>query len=113
MSRRKIKTIDNAIGKITPNKNAAFFRVYEPLLYSKAFLKLTPNARLLYMAMGLSAKGRERFTFPHSAYTKLVSKDSFVRARSQLIESGFIVEMERYRTRPTVYSLSSDWMTRE
>jgi len=85
-----------------------FFRVYSDLFHAPAFRSLTKNAQLLYIAMGLEAKGKTVFKFPFSAYSKLMSKRGFETAKQQLVDSGFITE-KRYRTVPNEYSFCADW----
>ena len=46
--------------------------------------------------------------FPQSAYLKICSKQTFHKAKTELIENGFITEFS-FRTIANIYRLSDDW----
>ena len=92
------------------NGGKAFFRVYESLFASKAFQELPPSVQVLYIAMGIESKGQTCFTFPFTAYIKIMPKETFRRSKQRLIESGFIEIAEEWRNgTATLYKLSSRW----
>lgn len=106
MSRRH-KKLDVQLPYIC-NGGRKFVRIYDSLYHSRAFQTMTPSARHVYIDMLLAAAGRESFQYPQSAYKKIVSPDTFHKAKQQLIEHGFITE-ERYAASRNTYYLSDKW----
>jgi len=68
-----------------------FLQVGVSLLESKAFQRLSPSTRLLYLAMCHDAAGHQEFEFPHSRFAHYGLSNGTARAGiDALIESGFI-----------------------
>lgn len=87
------------------------FRMFSTLVESSAFINLSRPAREAYMLMGLSSRGRREFPFPQSAYLNYMSKPTFVSAKRELIQAGFIEEV-RYGYLTVHYRLSNEWQNK-
>ena len=94
--------------KFIRKSGGGFFRVYKDLFYHPKFQELSPNAKMIFIAMGIASNGQREFTFPYSAYKGIVSKSCFIRAKEQLKAAGFIDE-KHYRTIANRYFLSDRW----
>lgn len=107
----KRKKSDYQKTKISIGTDRHFFRIYETLLYSERFLKMTPSAQKLYFYMGLASNGKTEFKFPHSAYIRIMDKKTFIRSKQALIDNGFIEEIHHCATSANVYKLSHLWQS--
>lgn len=78
-----------------------------------AFLKLTPNARLLYLDMCLEAGEQRQFIFPKAAAKKYgFTETTFRRGVNELSHKGFIaVNSVRTTREPNIYQFLSEWKT--
>lgn len=88
------------------------FRMYESLVHSDVFKKLSNPAKVAYMLMGLQAKGRPEFAFPQTAYIEFMSKPTFIKAKRELVKNGFIVE-KRCGYLTVRYRLSNEWQNKK
>ena len=91
-----------------PHEN--FMRLHRSLFYDPRFRELSPKAKEIYLAIVLDCnKGsRTKCTFPYSAYSKITDKNTFHKAKRQLIDNGFIKEVVS-RTKPCIYILCDYW----
>lgn len=88
-----------------------YIRLGNTLLYSSAFLQLSAKAKEVYLYMRIESAGQREFTLPYSKYTLFSKKDSFLRAREELENAGFI-EIVQYNgnlRKPNVYRFSERW----
>lgn len=88
-----------------------YIRLGNTLLYDPAFLQLSPMAKQAYIYMRIESAGKPEFIMPHSKYTKFAKKDSFLRAREELENAGFIetVQHNGNLRKPNVYRFSERW----
>lgn len=73
----------------------AYIRIGSSLLHHEAMMKLPSNAFRLYVYMTLECRGYQDFTMPHSRYKKFMSKPTFIKARDDLVQAGFIEITEK------------------
>lgn len=76
--------------------------------------ELSANAFRLYVMMKSYAKGKVEFNFPHRIFKQFLSKQTFVKARQELIDLGYIkpfVSHANLRTENT-YRFSGEWRSR-
>lgn len=64
-----------------------YTRFGNTLLYSPAFLRLSPNAKQAYLYMKIESAGKKEFIMPRQKQIRFTNKDSFLRAKN---ESGRI-----------------------
>ena len=88
-----------------------YIRVGITLLQSESFLKLSDKAKTLYLYMLFESGGHMEFKFPWAKAKQICSKESFQRAKAELIEEGFIVEKQNNanRRKANVYAFSTGW----
>lgn len=95
------------------------------LLMSPSFLSCSNNARLLYICMRTEQYGVNENQHPYKDNTKFVftakqydekyhittNKQSFIKARDELIEKGFIkcIEDNSHIRKANIYQYSDDW----
>ena len=97
------------------NNKEPFFRVYESVLRNEKFNSMSANAQMLYIRMGArSYQDNERHlwcTFPRSEQLKQhIRTNTFVNARNELLENGFIEQRTFTDSGLTVcYKLSDNW----
>lgn len=99
-------------GKSENGKQVPFVSLYADLLQSTAFQELYPVERLVYITMGLEAKGLKEFSFTESTAKQYgFSGMTLRRCVAKLIEAGFIsvVENNRTRRKPNIYRFEMDW----
>lgn len=75
------------------------------------FLSLKPTTSLIYIYMLDYSNGFQEFQFPKSIYNKLVSNETFKKAKAELIEKGFIEEVANGKNTRTesIYKFSDKW----
>ena len=73
--------------------------------------QLSGNAVKLYIAMKDYASGKKEFSFPHKIYKELFSNQTFISARKELIDKGFLSEFttQAPRKKANVYKFSGEW----
>lgn len=80
---------------------------------SKVWKGLKAHAKWLYMEFKLRFHGdnREHIIFTYNEAIKIMSINTFIRARNQLIERGFIDVIKRggLENQPAIYGLSDRW----
>ena len=75
-------------------RGESFIRLGVSLLKSKAWKSLSGSAKAFYLALMAEGRGNDTVSFPHGIAKKYgVSASSYDRARSELIESGFIEQV--------------------
>ena len=89
-----------------------FVRIGKSLLQHKSFRSLGTSARLLYICMTEAAAGKPEFRFSKSDYLAYgLARNTFLRAREELIAAGFIAVIECGRTtrKPNRYRFIDVW----
>ena len=112
MSKNKDKAPDNVRKYIAKGSDNKFARVYRAMYESSMYKDLSPTAKDLFVGMIMVAGNNVEFSYPHSAYIKRMSKDTFIRGKKQLIDNGFITETH-FQTQKNVYRLSDKWKSLE
>lgn len=76
--------------------------------------ELTANAFRLYIMMKSYAKGEAEFQFPHRIHKTFMSKQTFVTARQELIDLGYIEPFVSCKSvmKANIYKFSSRWRSR-
>lgn len=89
-----------------------FARIGKSLLRHEAFKALGASARLLYICMVEACAGEREFTFTVADYKACgFAMNTFLRAKEELIQAGFITVIESGRTTrtPNKYAFSNEW----
>ena len=96
---------------LTNGKEKRFIRKGASMMRSKQYIELSATAKVIFDYMALEAGREKHFIFPYSACEEQMSKNTFFRARNELIEAGFITVVENNANlrKPNVYSFSSKW----
>lgn len=96
-----------------PNyQHERFSRMYASVLYNPAYKRMNHSSKNLYTYMLNVACGGIEFTFPKSAYTAAgFDAKTFRRAKSELIQNGFIEEIHSTATAPNRYKFSKLWQS--
>jgi hypothetical protein len=96
-------------GRKTKDKH---IRLTADMMLSKKYLELSDSAKTVYSYMKLYACGETIFEYPISLCLKYMSKPTFVRARNELIEKGFLEyeENNKFARIKNKYRLSSAWL---
>lgn len=106
-----------------PRKRAPFYpyegrkikdkhiRVTEDMMLHSNYLKLSASAKVVYSYMKLWACGDIEFDYPISLALKYTSKNTFLRAKEELIENGFIevVYISKLGNISNRYKFSTNW----
>ena len=88
-------------------------RLTKDMLMDPKYQKLSGGACKLYQYMKMWAAGQTTVTFASSMLKGAMSRDSFIRARNELVEAGFIdwlnpgLTTEKHHTGE--YELSDRW----
>ena len=88
-----------------------FVQLGRSQLLHESMTDLSGNAFRVYVYMLLESGGKKEFIFPHSKYKAIMSKPTFQKAKAELIEKGFIVEIQNNRNirKPNQYAFSTLW----
>ena len=111
MGRKRTKLNFWETGKST-DETEHFARVSKSLLRHPSFTALGSSARLLYLCMVEACAGKREFTFTLSDYKACgFAKQTFLRAKDELIKAGFIAVSEcgRNTRTPNKYRFIDDW----
>ena len=106
-----------------PRKNAPFknyegdkqkdkhIRLTSSMLLSDNYLSLSNSAKVVYNYMKLWACGETIFQYPKSNAKKYMTEKTFLKAKDELIEKGFIefISGNRYAHLPNTYKFSNKW----
>lgn len=88
-----------------------YTRFGNTLLYSPAFLRLSANAKQAYLYMKIESAGKKEFTMPRQKQNMFTNKNSFLRAKEELEQAGFIETIQNNANlrKPNVYGFSERW----
>ncbi len=88
-----------------------YTRLGSTLLYSPAFLRLSANAKQVYLYMKIESAGKREFIMPRQKQLRFTNKNSFIRAKDELEQAGFIetVQNNANLRKPNVYWFSERW----
>lgn len=77
----------------------------------KCMNELSANAFRLYIMMKDYAKGNSEFNFPHRIYKEFMSNQTFITARNELVEKGYLETFvsQKSRQQENTYKFSSSW----
>lgn len=95
-------------GKKTKDKH---IRLTADMMLNKVYIELSDAAKTVYSYMKLYSCGNETFEYPISLALKYISKSTFLRAKDELIEKGFI-EYEQHNQfcrSKNIFRLSGTW----
>lgn len=107
MSRKKAPFKDYEGSK----QNDKHIRKTENMMLSDNYLKLSNSAKVVYDYMKLWACGDLEFQYAKSLAEKYMNGKTFLKAKDELIEKGFIeyVSGNRFAHIPNTYKFSSKW----
>ncbi len=90
---------------------ARYIRAGNSQLLHPQTLNLNHAAFRVYHYMRLESAGKRVFKFPKSKYIKFISADGFNKAKQELIEAGFVDEVENNANlrKANVYQFSERW----
>lgn len=76
--------------------------------------ELSANAFRLYIMMKSYANGEVEFEFPHKIYKNFICKQTFTKARQELIDFGYVEPFNSHKTMRVAnkYRFSSKWRER-
>lgn len=72
---------------------------------------LSANAFKVFICMCMESAGQREFQFPYSKYKDFMSTHTFVRVKQELIDKGYIEEVQNNKNlrQANVYRFSSGW----
>ena len=99
-------------GKKTKDKH---IRLTADMMLNKTYMELSDAAKTVYNYMKLYSCGNDTFEYPISLAQKYMSKPTFLRAKDELIENGFIEyeQHNQYCRTKNVFKLSGAWCSRK
>lgn len=88
-----------------------YIRLGNSQLLHQATKDLSDKAFKIYVYMLLESGGKMEFIFPQKKWSKLSSKDAFQRAKTELIQKGFISLKQNNANlrKPNIYAFSEKW----
>ena len=100
-------------GKKGKEGSGRFNQIDNSWYLNKAVCDLSGNAYKLYQSMAIESGGKPFVEFSHKTAAKYgIAKNTFDRARDELIKEGFIefrAEENLYRYRSNIYRFSETW----
>jgi hypothetical protein len=95
-------------------KEERFIRLGNSFLLSKQFNQLSYQAQIVYIHMMLESAGQKRFIFPKIKYIPFIPHHTFLKAKKELIENGFIeiIQNNRNLRKPNQYSFTEKWKSK-
>lgn len=92
----------------------SFAIVTDSLFKNPTFQTLTPNEKLVYIALQMKCKGNSSYTFPQTTYEELgFAKSTVIDAIKKLVKKGFIIKRRAYGGKPTQYTFIDSWKIKE
>ncbi|MEY8413593.1 hypothetical protein AALB51_20455 [Lachnospiraceae bacterium 62-26] len=90
-----------------------YFRLGATIMASEAMLSLSNSAFRVYCHMRITSGGKRSFTFPYSKYKIFMTRPTFVKARDELVEKGFVdvVQNNKNLRKANIYCFSERWKT--
>lgn len=88
-----------------------YFRLGATIMASEAMLSLSSSAFRVYCHMRLESGGKKSFRFPFNKYKIFMTRPTFVKARDELIEKGFVetVQNNKNLRKANIYCFSEKW----
>ncbi|WP_317854164.1 hypothetical protein [Chakrabartyella piscis] len=88
-----------------------YIRLGNSIMLHDRYIELSANAKVIYSYMRLEAGGKLEFEFSVSKYSKLMAKNTFFKAKKELIDAGFIDEVSNRKNLrlPNIYRFSNRW----
>jgi len=92
-------------------QNDKHIRLTADMMLNEKYLGLSDSAKTVYTYMKLYSCGNTIFEYPGSLALKYTSKSTFLRAKNELIEKGFIdyEENNRFAKIKNKYRLCNGW----
>lgn len=92
-------------------RNDKHIRLTSDMMMNKVYMELSDSAKTVYSYMKLYACGNDVFEYPVSLALKYTSKSTFLRAKDELIQNGFIEYEQNNRIArvKNKYKLSGEW----
>lgn len=88
-----------------------YYRMGATIMASEAMLSLSNSAFRVYSHMRLESGGKRSFKFPYSKYKIFMTRPTFVKARDELVQRGFIeiVQNNKNLRQANIYCFSEKW----
>lgn len=88
-----------------------YIRLGATLLASEKMRSLSPSAFKIYCYMRIESGGNRSFKFPHAKYCSYMSKPTFIKARQELVDKGFIeiIQNNGNLRKANIYAFSDRW----
>ena len=88
-----------------------FSRIGKSFIEDMRVENLNHLAFRIYVYMCVKCKGNPVFEFTYSDYSRFSSKGGFLKAKAELIEKGFIEEVQNNSNlrQPNLYKFSTRW----
>lgn len=90
-----------------------YIRLGATIMASEAMLSLSSSAFRVYCHMRIESGGKRSFKFPYSKYKIFMTRPTFIKARDELVEKGFIdvVQNNQNLRKANIYCFSERWKT--
>ena len=90
-------------------------RLTEDMMLNPNYLKLSSSAKEVYSYMKLWACGEIEFNYAISLALKYTSRNTFIKAKNELLEKGFIelVSGNKFAHIPNRYKFSTNWQIKK
>jgi len=107
---KKFRSIEST-GKVKKGCKERYVSVTETMMLHDNFISLSSSATKLYLYMKYWSCGKEEITYSSSLAEKYMTKPTFIKARNELVDKGFIKYLEcgRFSRTPNIYKFISDW----
>lgn len=98
-------------GKTDNGIEKRYFRLGASIMASEAMLSLSSSAFRVYCHMRIESGGKRSFKFPYSKYKIFMARPTFVKARDELVEKGFIdvIQNNKNLRKANIYAFSERW----
>lgn len=113
MSRRRNKTPFKDYERVSDSiYQVGYIRMLDVQLV--CMNELSANAFRLYIMMKSYAKGEVEFKYPHRIYKNIMSNQTFIEARKELIDKGYLEPFitKQFERKENIYRFSGKWRDR-
>lgn len=111
MARHKIVPFEQWETTKADGVEKRYIRLGATLMASEKMRSLSPSAFKIYCYMRIESGGNRSFKFPHAKYCSYMSKPTFIKAKQELIDKGFIdvVQNNQNLRKANIYAFSDRW----
>lgn len=111
MARHKITPFQSWETTKADGVEKRYIRLGATLMASEKMRSLSPSAFKIYCYMKIESGGKRSFTFPHAKYCSYMSKPTFIKAKQELIDKGFIevIQSNKNLRKANIYAFSDRW----